>query len=324
MTASAAFVSPLLITDQGTLPWIDFGQPAPLPAIDALADRLNNEIMALAAGLPPPLRDEATGILKGYAPGSRFIDLFYRPVWSFLHWMPQHTDPALLGHACRVQAMSLFLHLWDDHLSDGQIAPDLLRLHLRSLAWQALHDGAEALRAHTPLPPDAAGSLVESYLAAVHRPGLVDSLDAHAERMVAQVGIWRIVPLLYGHIAAGPRGAAGLTRIVERFSVAWRLMDDIQDVAADICGTQQNAVALALDPADTAAWAACAAQSINQPHPDPATWPAVSDAIGRGALDRVLAYIATVLAQAQHEAAALGLDELADELAACQPANATR
>jgi hypothetical protein len=311
-----AFVSPLLITNQGSLPWIDFGKPGPLPAIDALADRLNAEIMALTAGLPDPLCNEAAAVLNGYAAGRRFIDLFYRPVWSFLHWMPPPSDAGLLEQACRVQAMSLFLHLWDDHLSDGQLAPDLLRLHLRSLAWQRFRDGAEILRTHAHLPAQAFDSLVAGYLSAVHRPGLVDTLGAHAERMVAQVGIWRVVPLLYGHVAAGPAGGAGLTRIVERFSVAWRLMDDVQDVASDICGTQQNAVALALDPAGQAAWAACAARSAGKPQPDQVTWPAVHDAIGRGALTRVLSHIAEVLDDAQETATTLNLGGLADELSA--------
>jgi hypothetical protein len=233
--------------------------------------------------------------------------------------MPQPDDATLLDLACKVQAMSLFLHLWDDHLSDGQLAPDLLRLHLRSLAWQAFWNGAEALRAAAGLPQRALDSLVAGYLSTVHRPGLVDTIDAHAERMVAQVGIWRVAPLLYGQVAAGPAGSAGLTCIVERFSVAWRLMDDIQDVASDICGTQQNAVALALDPAGKLAWATCASRSAGQLRPDAATWPDVHAAIGRGALAATLTHVVQALTEAKAAATALNLDGLAAEIASCQP-----
>jgi hypothetical protein len=313
------FVSPLRLTEPGALDWIDFGRPPPDPAIDALADRLNQEIMGLTAGLPADLRGEAKSVLGGYAGGRRFVDLFYRPVWSFLHWVPAPADPALLAHAIRVQAISLFLHLWDDHLSDGQLAPDLLRLHLRSLAWQRFWQEADALRAAAGLPVDMVQNLVSGYLVAVHRPGQVKTLVDHAERMVAQVGIWRVVPLLYGHIVFGPEGARALCRVVERFSVAWRLMDDVQDVAGDVGTTQQNALALALDAAGQAAWAACAAKSAGQTGPDMPTWRAVCEGFDRGALARVIAQIEVDLAAAQLAASTLGLPGLADELAACQP-----
>jgi hypothetical protein len=315
----APFVSPLLRAEPGALDWIDFGRPSPIPGIDALADRLNQEIMGLTAGLPAPLRGEADSVLSGYAGGRRFVDLFYRPVWSFLHWVPAPADPALLAHAIRVQAISLFLHLWDDHLSDGQLPLDLLRLHLRSLAWQSFWQEAEALRAAAGLPVNMVQDLVSAYLVTVHRPGQVKTLVEHAERMVAQVGIWRVTPLLYGHIVFGPEGATSLCRVVERFSVAWRLMDDVQDVAGDVATTQQNALALALDGPGQAAWAACAAKSAGQKGPDMPTWRAVCEGFDRGALAQVIAQIELELAEAQLAASTLNLPGLADELAACQP-----
>jgi hypothetical protein len=96
-------------------------------------------------------------------------------------------------------------------------------------------------------------------------------------------------------------------------------MDDVQDVTSDICGTQQNAVMLALDPAGRAAWAACARRSAGQPRPDPATWPDVRDAIQHGALGTVLSHIRRALSDARSAASALQLPGLADELAACHP-----
>ncbi len=314
----SGFVSPLLGSAADPLLAVDFGRPSPDQAIDALTARLNAEVMGLAAALPPALRAEAEAALAGYGGGVRlFIALFYRPVWSFLHWLPAPDDQAL-QLACRVQAMSLFLHLWDDHLADGQLAPDLVRLHLRSLAWQAFSDAAERLRERAGVPGAAVQGLVAEYLASSHRPGVATSLEGHASRMVQQVGIWRVAPLLYGGIVAGPAGAGALCRVVERFSVAWRLVDDVQDATEDVRSGQQNALELALDPAGRAAWALCRDRSAGLPQPEARAWAEVWRAIGAGGLAAVLARVNAELDDAVGAAAGQGWGGLAAELAACR------
>ena len=315
---AAPFVSPLLATTSA-LTAIDFGSPPPDPAIQALAARMNAAVMALADALPPDLRPEAQAVLRGYGGGDRlFVELFYRPVWSFLHWLPSPGE-AMLAVACRVQAMALFLHLWDDHLSDGQLTPDLMRLHLRSLAWQAFSDGAEQLRRAAGTEPEAVDALVAGYLSTVHRPGVAETLDAHAERMVQQVGIWRVVPLLYGRLVGG---AAAACTVVERFSVAWRLIDDVQDAAEDAVSGQQNALALALDPDGRAAWDICRTgpEGLRQ------GWPGVEAALARNDVrGEPSSGLAVVLTRAQREvdaagraAESMGWTGLAAELAACR------
>ena len=312
------FVSPLLVTDPDALTAIDFGHPPASPAIDALAARLDAEVLGLAASLPPALRQEAEAALRGYGGGQRlFIELFYRPVWSFLHWLPA-ADPEAVRLAGRVQAMSLFLHLWDDHLSDGQLAPDLVRLHLRSLAWQAYAESAERLRVIAAAPTGLIEPLVAAYLETVHRPGVARSLSEHAERMVQQVGIWRVAPLLYGRIVAGPAGGAALCRVVERFSIAWRLIDDVQDAAEDVRSGQQNALNLALDEDGRAAWHTCRAHSAALPRPEAQSWAAVGLAMQRGGLADVLARADAEVAAAMAAAAGQGWTGLAAELAACR------
>lgn len=314
----AMFVSPLLATP-GPLSTVDFGTPPRDPAIDALAARMDAAVMALAQALPQDLRPEAEAALRGYGGGTRlFIELFYRPVWSFLHWLPapgSATGEAVLAVACRVQAMALFLHLWDDHLSDGQLAPDLVRLHLRSLAWQSFSGGVDQLCRAAGLQPDAAEAMVTAYLSSVHRPGPANSLDAHAERMVRQVGIWRVVPLAYGQVVGGTAAAAALCQVVERFSVAWRLIDDVQDAAEDAARGQQNALDLALDPAGRAAWARCRNAAPDVRH---AAWAIVEAAIADGGLARVVARAQRELTTAEEAAQAQGWAGLAAELSACR------
>ena len=312
------FISPLLVANPDALNRIDFGVPAPAPAIDALGVRLAAHVRQLAAGLPAALRAEAEATLSGYCRGRpHFIALFYRPVWSFLHWVGP-CDPQLLEQACRVQAASLFLHLWDDHLSDGQLAPDLVRLHLRSLAWRAFAESAETLRRAAGVAPERVSSLVDAYLSLTHRPGQAAGLADHAERMVQQVGIWRVAPLLFGQIVGGEAAGAALCRVVERFSVAWRLVDDIQDAASDVRTGQQSALNLALDDEGRAAWADCGRRSSGMSQPEAASWTALRRRFDEGGLARVLALVDAELDSARVAAIGQGWQGLADELRGCR------
>src|SRR3569832_2076718 len=87
VTTSAPLVSPLAVTQPSRWTAIDFGRVSRTPPTEALADSLEAEIWRIAGRLPPTLADDAARVLRGYpGPGRRFIDLFYQPVWSVLHW----------------------------------------------------------------------------------------------------------------------------------------------------------------------------------------------------------------------------------------------
>ena len=140
-TEEKHFVSPLRIGRQTAFTPLRFGAVAPRPEIAALRRDLDDRLAAILSPLPAPLWREALSTLDRYAGSAGdFYSLFYVPVWSFLHWVPaaagEPLDSALLADARTAQALGLFLHLWDDHLCDGQLAVDLLRLQVRTQAWQ--------------------------------------------------------------------------------------------------------------------------------------------------------------------------------------------
>lgn len=240
MPAETPFVSPLAIAGDSPLLRFRFGDVRPDPAIEALRRSMNAELFALAGRLPPRLAEEARAILTGYCGDGDFFRLFYVPTWSFLLWSGLAEPLATL--ALRGHAASLFLHLWDDHLADGQLAPDLLRLQMRSLAHEAFLTSCQELAAALGAPDSLIARREAAYLETAHCGTGATDLESYARAAMAQMAIWSVVPALIDH-AKGSR----LEPMVEAFIIAWRLIDDVQDAAVDAASGQENAVWYALD-----------------------------------------------------------------------------
>lgn len=309
------FESPLRIAAETPFTAIEFGVVTPTPEILALQEGLQEALWRLIDQLPPPLAAGAKTILQGYGGDANFVRLFYQPIWSFLHWVPLHAAtpprPDLLAAAKEAHTLSLFLHLWDDHLSDGQLAPDLLRLHLRTLAWQRFTDRCGALCAGVGADPALIDAHVADYLTSLHRPASAADLGAYDARFCRQIAIWRLVPRLLGLTVGGEAVAGALCRLIEALAEAWRWLDDIQDIDDDIAEGKETAVWLTLDEEGRRRWAACRPEPLRSPH-----WGAlVRYIIESGCLNWLRQQVGAKLSEAVGIAEDQGWPELAAELA---------
>lgn len=243
------FVSPLVRRRrEGALAKLRFGAPRASPERAQLRARLDATLLETCASLPAPLRADAEADLRRYGAGQRsFIELFHPPTWSFLQ-APELDDEAR-ALAESVQAHGLFLHLWDDHLCDGQLAPTPARLQLGAAAWRRFEADALALAQHRDQTPGVVGEATARYFAALTGRAAVGELSAYLERFRDEVAIWTLAPRLVG----GPRLAA----VVEDFSVAWRLVDDLQDAREDILSGQRSALWWSCGEELRATWEAC-------------------------------------------------------------------
>lgn len=253
------FRSPLLRRRRDPLNQLRFGTPAPSPERESLRERLDASLRETVAALPRALQHEAAALLDGYGAGKlSFVGLFYVPTWSFLSERPLADAQRKLAE--QVQAHALLLHLWDDHLCDGQLAPDLVRLHLRTIAWQRFEAGARALARARGRGEELVDAALERYFGsgAIHGQGQgqgrpeVGDLDAYLDRFRDEIAIWTLVPEL---IDEAPRSSP-LSATVEHFSLAWRLLDDIQDTHEDLLADHRSAMWWACDAELRELWTA--------------------------------------------------------------------
>jgi len=245
------FTSPLAVTQAGAYDAIAFGTP-PLPdALAALREDLEARLHATLAHLPAAMRQEARTMVEAYSGrAGEFYRLYYQPVWSFLHWLDAPDE------ARTAQALGLFLHLWDDHLCDGQLATTQLTLQVRTDAWMAYLDHARRLAHQMGADP----SWVDAH-AATYLPEPIADVDAFCMRFERQIAIWTLVPRLLGPALGGMDAGDDLANVLRAFSNAWRLVDDIQDVEEDVQAGVASAVWHTLNAEGRVAWDACHAQS---------------------------------------------------------------
>jgi hypothetical protein len=319
------FDSPLRIRLRTEFSQIGFGAVAVGPEVAALRATMNARLMALAAVLPPRLAAEARATLQGYSGGDGdFFRLFYVPIWSFLHWLPAvgrgvAPDPKVTEAAREAHGLSLFLHLWDDHLCDGQLATDLLRLHLRTTAWHRFSSLSEELGRRVGVGHGVVETHVADYLDSLHHPAPVTDVGAYSRQFCRQIGIWTLTPRLLGQAVGGPEIAAAAVQCIVSFAVAWRLLDDIQDIHQDVMEGKQTAVWLELDDTGRRCWSACRAASGAAGQLDPATWSELAAVVREsGCLQRLLGHVAGHLRSAAATAAAQGWGGMASELEQCR------
>ncbi|WP_030178735.1 hypothetical protein [Streptomyces violaceorubidus] len=293
-----------------------FGAVLETPEVSALRRRLHGRVLEIVSRMPRPLAEDVAALLGRHGrtrtadQGDLFV-LFPAPVWSFLHWVPAARQP----DAERLHAAALLLHLWDDHLTDGQLAPDLAALHLRTELWRCLERDAAALCAAWGADPGLVAGHTERYLSATHAPRPPADLDSYCATAREQAALWTLLPRL---LETGGRAEAGWSSLVEDFAVAWRLVDDAADVRRDAVAGIRSAVWWQLPGTGRAQWDARSPLTGRTDTPGYGLGAAPrdgSEAAGCAeAVTRVLARAAALLAAAVDRAAAAGEEGVATEL----------
>jgi hypothetical protein len=225
----------------------DFGSIVLSKTEKSFYERFNREMVSLCRSLPDSVRaDSLLFLLKysGLTPGDEldFFTNYYPPSWSVLYWLSRNRTnfTGLLrkedvGSAITAQSMAMFLHSLDDHLTDSQVSVSPLSLLLRSQAWTIMNRAFYNLAEGIPTGERTVRSFIDEYYSSIQELKKPKSLNSYCDLFRGQMGIGMIAPTL---LSMKIGGSSDFTKDVQvaygSFGIAWRLLDDIKDIGADM------------------------------------------------------------------------------------------
>ena len=301
-------------------PSVRFGQVTLTEEAVVFRHAMNREMMKFYRSLPPSTHADAVVFCMQHFRTPFFPEFDYfrnypSPAWSVLHWLEQHgagrlqLAPEEDGLTRTAHAMALFLHPLDDHLNDGQLPATHLHLLLRSQAWLRMHAALERLVIHVPEGPALVRDFIDAYYASIGSPPAMPTLEGYGAHFRNQMATGLIVPVLMAKMGSGDAFAAAIEIAYGAFGIAWRLLDDLQDMAADMASGSHSAIYFCLPAAIQKQW--------DQPsrRDDRARHDAILTAVKNGGIfETITVKIRKELKQAASAMDAVQMTGLAEEL----------
>jgi hypothetical protein len=228
-------------------------------------NKLNQNLFTLCKSLPESMQTEAMLFLMQYSHNSfgdklDFFKKFYIPTWSIIHHiiespLAKHTlSDDEYSNTLLVQSMVMFLHSIDDHLHDGALQATHLLLLIRSQAWLLLHKTLDHITTDNA-DKIIIEKLINQYYTAINNPMPSPSLNAYCDRFRQEISTWYIMPTLLSQKAIKNEIIThDLIKAFEAFGIAWRIIDDIQDIREDISDRSHTALYHALPQKGKKLW----------------------------------------------------------------------
>ena len=237
---------------------IDFGAVNFSNGEKEFCRELNNEVISLCKSLPESTQTDALLFFMRYfrIPFGQELSIFmnyYVPAWSIIYWLIQSAtegkelEQRYKQNAKIAHSMALFLHPLDDHLNDGQLPATHLTLLLRSQAWTIMNNALSSLADEV----DGGGEIVEGFLdnyySSIKSSQEIVSLDIYCDHFRKQMATWLIVPvLLTKKMAINDQFTDAIQTAYGSFGIAWRLLDDINDIQIDMMKGSHSSIYVCL------------------------------------------------------------------------------
>ena len=139
--------------------------------------------------------------------------------------------------------MALVLHPLDDHLNDGQLQATYLTLLLRSQAWMVMTHALRRLADEIDGGSEIVAGFLDNYYSSIKSSDGIVSLDFYCDHFRKQMATWLIVPVLVTKkIESNAQFSEAIQAAYESFGIAWRLLDDINDIHIDMMKGAHSAV----------------------------------------------------------------------------------
>lgn len=225
---------------------VDFGTVNLSREEEAFRGELNRAMLSLCDYLPQSMQTKAALFLMKYlqasfSSGLNFVNYFYAPAWSILFWLHRSRpdnrklDPKYMKDAKAAHTMAMFLHAFDDHLTDGQLPITHLALLMRSQSWMIMNQAFERLSRGEEKGPAIVRKFIDDYYSSISKSQETQSLDCYCALFRKQMATWLIVPILLARaICADEEFSRSIQAAYSSFGIAWRLLDDLQDIEQDM------------------------------------------------------------------------------------------
>ena len=225
---------------------IDFGCVVLSEEEKEFCSELNDEVISLCESLPKSTQTDALLLFMRYfrIPFGQEFSLFsnyYAPSWSIIYWLIQvgleskGLEKEDIQNARSAHSMALLLHPLDDHLNDNEWPTTHLSLLLRSQSWTILNNALRRLADKIDGGEEIVAGFVDDYYAGIRSSKEILSLDSYCDLFRKQMATGFIVPaLILKKMTANEEFAHAIQTAYGSFGIAWRLLDDINDIEADM------------------------------------------------------------------------------------------
>lgn len=206
----------------------------------------NNEIISLCKSMPESTQTDALLFFMRYSRISfgeevNFFRTYYVPTWSIIYWLIKSgpDDKGLeqddIRNAKAGHSMAMFLHALDDHLNDSEMPVTHLALLLRSQSWLTMNNAFNSLADGVDGGEEIIRGFINDYYSSICNSEEIESLDCYCDLFRKQMATGMIVPVLMTKKTTADRE---FTNAIETaygsFGIAWRLLDDINDIETDM------------------------------------------------------------------------------------------
>ncbi|MBI4228316.1 MAG: class 1 isoprenoid biosynthesis enzyme [Deltaproteobacteria bacterium] len=226
----------------------------------------NNELILLCNSLPESIRTDALLFLMKYLKTPltgelNFFRFVYVPTWSIIYWLIQcvSTDKGMaekdIKNAITGHSMAVFLHHLDHQITDNGLPATHLALLIRSHSWVIMNNAFKSLTNGVRGGRAIVQSSVDDYYSGICNSAQVQTLDDYCDLFRKQMATWLVVPVILAKKITRDKKFAGVVRMAyESFGIAWRLLDDIQDLQSDMRSGKKSSLYICLPETVRSHW----------------------------------------------------------------------
>ncbi len=303
---------------------IDFGAVNLSREEEAFRGELNREMLSLCEYLPQSMRTGVALFLVKYLHtsfigGLNFFNYFYAPAWSILFWLHRSClnnrklDPKYVKDAKTGHTMAMFLHAFDDHLTDGQLPVTHLALLMRTQSWMIMNRAFERLAREVPKGAAIVSDFIDDYYSSIGRSDEMESLDNYCAFFRKQMATWLVVPVLMAkRIYTSEESVRSVQAVYSSFGIAWRLLDDLQDIETDMMKGIRSSLYTCLPDGLKKRWDRIKKQKAGEN--GGSAGQVLNYVLASGAIDRIRKRICSELESAASRADSCDMSGFADEL----------